>query len=63
MTIKHMRADDTINGQTVYYDDYAVFDSTVLFRGTYTQCLTYIGAIVVGKAPIAAKNFATGFYH
>jgi hypothetical protein len=47
-----------------YTDRYEVkFDDDVAtFCGTYTQCLTFIGARVLGKTVIVAARFALGTY-
>jgi hypothetical protein len=37
-------------------------DDIATFSGTYTQCLTFIGARTVGKSFIIAHRFAMGTY-
>ena len=35
---------------------------THLFMGSYTQCLTYVGALAMGKSPKTAMYYARGAY-
>lgn len=54
--------DGTIYSCDEYYVTEVYGTRRRLFMGSYTQCLTFVGALFMGKAEKTAVNFARGVY-
>lgn len=64
MSITHIGKNQETSEGIVVDNTYKVSneDNSITFIGTYTECLTFIGAITIGRSPLTARNFAKGFY-